>query len=140
MVVSKIQKQILRSISSAQVASDAAKGIRWNSEECPTRSEWYRGYDAKLLSIIRAIKMIDSNPPCGITYYVVEADDQNGYPSVIVYFTVKIHSKMQISFHTPYNKAKPLMRWIGKGSPCRWDKRRGGSREDSKQIIKEFGL
>lgn len=118
----KAQKQIVRAIVMAQACSDAAK--HRNAQiylksfgRCP------KDYDFKAQMIVRALKLIDSNPPMGIHYWLSKERDQNRYPSILVYFDIKVEdTRYQISFHTPLRKAGELKKWVGKGRPTHWRK------------------
>lgn len=142
--LTKVQKQILRAIVEAQQRSDRAKSTFWYSEEVVRGVNWgphHKAYDDKLMYIIRAIKMIDKTPPFGVTYWLTTEDDQNGFPSVVSYFRIRRpEGNFQVSFHTPWHLADPLMPWIGKGSKTRWNGRIGGSRIDAKELKVVFDL
>lgn len=139
MKLSKNQKAILRLIIAAQTASDAAKVWR-NPEIDPPRFPrdthyWERRYRCKTDVIGRAIKEINGSHPMGINYWVEIRPDQNGFPSVVVLFDVKVDGiRRQISFHTPYGKAQKLLPYVGKGRPTRWNGIIGGSRDDAKAL------
>lgn len=139
MKLSKNQKAILRLIIAAQTASDAAKVFR-NPEIDPPRFPrdthyWERRYRCKADVIVRAIKEINGSRPMGINYWVEIRPDQNGFPSVVVLFDVKVDGiRRQISFHTPYGKAQKLLPYVGKGRPTRWNGIIGGSRDDAKAL------
>lgn len=128
-------RMIAKAIIQAQIASDAGKG-QHDSYGYHDTSHMYRGprylkYDLKVTMILRAINLIDSNKTY-FRYYVEKVPDQNGYSSVLVYFQYKHPKKsigtIQISFHSPLNKAGELKRYIGKGTPMRWDHQIGGSK------------
>lgn len=123
---------ILSLICDAQIASDSGKGI----EDIPVRTNsndkaLEAGYKKKEHYILAALKAIDKHPPCGINYYVQRTGDQNGYPSVLVYFDIKLDGqRLQVSFHNPYNRtSQELDNYIGKGRPTRWTGEIGGSRK-----------
>ena len=133
------QKSVLRLIIAAQTASDAAKVYRHPEIEPPIfpRDDhyWQQQYRCKPDVIIRAIKEIDGSRPMGINYWVEIQPDQNGFPSVVILFDVKVDgTRRQVSFHTPYGKAEKLLPYIGKGRPTRWNGILGGSREDAKAL------
>lgn len=93
------QRGIIYNIISAQIASDAGKGI-YDIHFNKIAAE--RGYNAKEHYIVDAVKGIDSIPYCGINYYLVKKDDQHNNPSIISYFTIKAGGNTyQVSFHTP---------------------------------------
>lgn len=139
MKLSKNQKSVLRLIIAAQTASDAAKVFR-NPEIDPPRFPrnthyWDQRYRCKADVIVRAIKEINGTQPMGINYWVELRPDQNGFPSVVVLFDVKVDgTRRQISFHTPYGKAQKLLPYVGKGRPTRWNGIIGGSRDDAKAL------
>lgn len=88
------------------------------------------GYGLKQALIIRALRMIDTNPLMGISYWVEYAPDQNGFNSVLVYFEWKEDNRrFQVSFHNPARKAGELFKWVGKGRQTHWNHKMGGSRE-----------
>ena len=126
------RKAVFRAILMAQDASDAGKGHRrygaayypgWNNARV-------MGYSLKQAMIIRALRMIDTSPPMGISYWVEYAPDQNGFDSVLVYFEWKEdRRRFQVSFHNPARKAGDLLQWVGKGRQTHWNHKMGGSRE-----------
>lgn len=134
--------KIIRAIIMAQIASDAGKGEYGDGGRCRgDRLAKYRGYAAKPHYIAAAIKMINTTPRCGINYYCTTAPDQNGYPSVLVYFDIRWEGhRYQLSFHNPPQHSGLLRQYIGKGRPTRWNKWRGGSRADARTLIEIFGL
>ena len=141
--LTKVQRQILRSIVEAQRLSDRAKCVIWYDDMVvnPDRTPVCKAYKSKLTHIVRAIKMLNKTPRFGVSYYVSEDYDQNGYPSVIVYFRIcRPEGHFQISFHTPLRKAGSLMPYVGKGSTTRWNKVLGGSRNDAHQLKEIFDL
>lgn len=114
---------IIRQICLAQIASDAGKGLNrvsMREDHGPHRN----GYDDKIKFIVNAITAINSRRNNkSIWYYCTECDDQNGYPSVLVYFSVKVDGKRyQISFHNPWNRSSELIPFIGKGTVMRWNR------------------
>jgi hypothetical protein len=145
--IRKKHRMIAKAIVQAQIASDAGKNIQssygFRAHGHMYRSPEYFGYDMKADMILRAIKLIDSTKTY-FRYYVVKAKDQNGYPSIIAYFQYKHPKKsigtMQISFHTPINKAGELKDYIGKGTPMRWDKQIGGSQKAYDILAETFYL
>lgn len=137
--MTKLQKLICINIVAAQIASDAGKGIydidfnHLNIKSFKMAEKF--AYDVKPGFILKAIEIINSNPQCGINYYVSADEDQNGYDSVIVYFDIKINDeRFQVSFHTPLNKADDLIRLVGTGRKTRW-RRIVGSRESCQKLI-----
>ena len=135
-------EKIIRAIVMAQISSDSGKGQYGEGGRCRgDRLAKYKGYAAKPYYIAAAIKMINTTPRCSINYYVTEEYDQNGYPSVLVYFDIRWEGhRYQISFHTPPRQAALLRPYIGKGRVTRWNKMRGGSRADARTLIEIFGL
>ena len=142
--LTKVQRQILRAIVEAQQRSDFAKYQPWYFDEAvtnPNCGPHRTAYDDKLDYIVRALKMLDKTPPFGVSYWLSIEDDQNGFPSVVTLFRIRRpEGNFQVSFHTPWHLADPLMSWIGKGSKTRWNKRIGGSRADAKELKVVFDL
>lgn len=104
-------KVIIKNIILAQVASDAGKGIYELYKKTPpslkkeVKTAEHFKYRRKDVYIQNAIKIINTTPRCGINYWCIKALDQNGYPSVITYFDIKVNEqRYQVSFHSPYNK------------------------------------
>lgn len=132
---------ILKNILLAQIASDGGKGIEELIETSASKKEKYArkmAYNKKEEYILQAIRTIRRSKT-DVNYYVEEKGDQNGYPSIIVYFDFKINNKRkQVSFHTPYNKASTELYLLkGSGRKTRWSKNIGGSREACFEI-KEY--
>lgn len=134
------QRKILLLIAKAQAYSNAAKD---NYEKLSklqerlgcfdmTRSENYAGKD-KALAL--AIKIINSTPRCGVYYFIERKDDQNGYPSNVIYFSFKLWGeRTQISFHNFNGK---ITKMAGKGRPCHWEYENGG--DVSRRILEFLG-
>ena len=147
MIRFSVYKETLRAIVMAQAASDFGKG-RYPNPSQKLRPRRWKGarkmaYAIKAQEIVRALKMIDSNPPMGINYYVTIAKDQNGKESIITFFDIKLpDDKLQISFHTPSNsqESEQLSKWIGKGRKTRWSARHGGSRSCAERLTQRFCL
>ena len=142
-----VYKECLRAIVMAQAASDFGKGRYENPSQRLRPRRWKGaqklGYSLKVLEIVRALKMIDSNEPMGINYYVTIDDDQNGNKSIVTIFDIKLPGdRLQISFHSPKSNpdSKLLMKWVGKGRKTRWKARHGGSRSCAERLIKRFCL
>ena len=138
-----IKLQILRHIALAQICSDSGKGIRPEGslrDLSGSLMAYRNGYDEKVNHIVSAIKLINKIPPCGILYRAEKALDQNGYESILVYFNISknvvpfINKRHQVSFHTPYGKAKELFPYINKGGKTRWTHNLGESKWFSSQI------
>jgi hypothetical protein len=137
--INNINKMIAKAIIDCQISSDAGKRIS-SIEDVRARGARYKGYQLKVVFILRAIKLINSSKSA-FRYYVTETDDQNGYPSIIVYFTTKVDGeKIQMSFHTPLNKAKELLPYVGKGTTTYWDRKKGGSRDGAELLAKLYGI
>lgn len=123
-----IKKKIIKNIIKAQYSSNAGKFIYDKDVPRACREAVHERYDVKAQYIFNAIRLITTNPPCGINFYCEKTPDQNGYQSVIVYFETKVNGeRLQVSFHTPYSKADLLYPYIGKGRKTRWNKQIGGS-------------
>ena len=127
-MLNNIQKNIIKYIILAQIASDGGKGIKTLQTFKKAKEAFLKGYAVKDKYILTAIKIIDSTPRCGINYFVKEASDQNGYASLIIYFDLKINEKRyQISFHSPKNRTL-LNQNKNKGRKTRWTGEVSGSR------------
>ncbi len=135
-------RQIARAIVMAQMSSDSGKDIHWNDGTPVQSSGGQLKYHIKLPEIIRALRMIDNTKNTAWRYYVESAPDQNGYPSIVVYFEMKCADghRMQISFHNPARQSRALERWIGKGRKTRWNHQIGGSRADARLLVELFEL
>ena len=121
-------KYALREIALSQVASDAGKGIRTNLSPIGSRPTQRKRYVTKVMHQENAIKALSRMPRCGVNYYVERKEDQNGYPSILVYFDIAAgvignEERLQISFHNPVGRAESLANYVGKGRKCRWDKK-----------------
>jgi hypothetical protein len=135
-------RQIARAIVMAQMSSDAGKKIYWDDRTPVQSAGGQLKYRIKLPEIIRALRMIDNAKSTAWRYYVESTPDQNGYPSVLVYFEMKCADgrRVQISFHNPANQSQALARWIGKGRKTRWNRQIGGSRADARLLVELFEL
>lgn len=139
-----INMLIAKAICQAQIASDAGKRqytispMKNRADASATRYK----YRVKEDFILSALRMIKSSHRSLFSYYCVEEADQNGYPSVIVYFDCKLPGgRCQVSFHTPLNKASnELVKLCGSGRKTRWNKEIGGSRVACQAMIDYFGL
>lgn len=139
-----LPREILRHILVAQRCSDSAKGVTTTLAEYPELSipgaasqhGWYAGKDE---AIEKALRLIDSAPYCGISYYAVRSLDQNGHKSNVIYFTIRLGGKRyQISFHNfkrsiRFAYAEPM-----RGMATHWDKKVGGSREAACRLAEEY--
>ena len=122
-----INYEIARNIILAQAASDSGK---YRDSIIETRGTTKMGYAVKPIYIKRAIDSINATRKCKFTYWVVKEGDQNGYPSVLVYFEFRMGKEVgQVSFHNPVNSADILYKYIGKGTPTEWNRKPGGSSE-----------
>lgn len=127
-------KLIAMEVCRAQAASDKGKDIA----DLTFKGTWDNsGYTAKNQHIINAIQLIKSAGKHNWYYFVNAENDQNGCPSVIVYFE---YGGYQISFHSPWRKAKDFIPLIGTGRKTEWNGVIGGSREACRQLIKEYHL
>lgn len=134
-----MKRRVIRCICDAQLASDINKRGEVTTHRC--REAQHMGYGNKPMYIQRALQLIDSCPRMGINYYVVAEGDQNGYPSVLVYFDIRENGKRyQISFHNPMGKAEMLIPYIGKGRKTRWNKEIGGSRNACNELSRLYNL
>lgn len=139
-----LEASIARLVCLAQDASDSGKyeqvlNFR-NTNNAVARKH---GYSVKTSYIMKAIKIINSNPRCGWNYYISgQTPDQNRYPSVIVYFEYKDDgNRYQVSFHTPWSLVPDNMTaQMTKGRQTRWNHQIGGSRRDCQRLIKRFDL
>lgn len=119
-MINNIQKNIIKNIILAQIASDSGKNIKTLTTFKGAQEAQKKGYAIKDVYILTAIKLINATPRCGINYYVEEKPDQNGYPSLIIYFEIKLNEKRyQISFHSPKNRTI-LLQNKNKGRKTRW--------------------
>lgn len=139
--MSNLEKEIARAIVRAQMASDRGKGIsELDGSTRLSRGAKKLGYELKPGYIVTAIKLIQHNPRGKFNYYVVEAPDQNRYPSVLVYFDCRLPTgRVQVSFHTPRGRADLLEPYIGSGRRTRWCKS-GCSREACKLLTEYYNL
>ena len=106
----------------AQIASDSGKGIHFLPDDF-AGWEARTGYARKEQHILNAIRLIASNRTRYL-FWCEEAPDQNGYPSIITYFSYRgENGRMQISFHSPQRGDNPLRGWIGKGTRMHWNRK-----------------
>lgn len=131
-------KSIIKNIILAQIASDSGKGIKTLPDFTGAREAIAEGYNKKDYYIASAIVLINSTPRSGINYYVEEKPDQNGYPSLVIYFDIKLNGKRyQISFHSPKNRTT-LYHFCSKGRKTRWTKEIEGSRKACEELSAFF--
>ena len=89
------EKDIIKNIILAQIASDAGKGYDNVAQASfpiigkEVRKSMHFGYTIKDKYIQNAIELINATPRCSINYWCVKAPDQNGYDSIIAYFDIK---------------------------------------------------
>ena len=132
---------VIKAICKAQIASDAGKGIYTLS--CKNdKNAVNTAYLSKENYILQALGVLTKSEVTNINYWCEKAGDQNGYPSIIVYFDIKINNeRKQVSFHTPLNRASEnLLKYVSTGRKTRWDKKIGGSQDTCRQLIEEFNL
>lgn len=117
--MNKIDKKVINLVLEAQKASDKAKKAAHINE----RSFWYKQKDYRLVEAIRTLEGVQSSR---ISWKVEHKPDQNGHPSIIVYFEFKLNSKQyQFSFHNfnwrkfPVEKGKKTIQWNGQIGGCR---------------------
>ena len=132
---------VIKAICKAQIASDAGKGIY--ALTCKNdKNAVNTAYLSKENYILQALGVLTKSKITNINYWCEKAGDQNGYPSIIVYFDIKINNeRKQVSFHTPLNRASGnLLKYVSTGRKTRWDKKIGGSQDTCRQLIEEFNL
>ena len=134
--------RIARLVILAQDASDAGKGIDALDLHISKRYTQRKGYAAKNVYILAAIKSIANSKPCGWNFYVEPfRPDQNGCESVISYFQYKMDGvRYEVSFHTPVDQAAGLKPFFGKGRKTHWNGVAGGSRADCQTLADIFCL
>lgn len=128
-----LNKMIARAIIAAQLCSDGGKYDVFLLEEIQSNTTsdfwqkcWNKEYDQKLFWIARAIQMINCSKS-GFRYHLVKTGDQNGYPSILVYFEFKLDGvRHQVSFHTPMGQEVEKrihfdLKKIPSGRKTRWD-------------------
>lgn len=132
---------VIKAICKAQIASDAGKGV--HTLTCKNdKNAVNTAYLSKENYILQALGVLTKSKITNINYWCELTGDQNGYPSILVYFDIKINNKRkQVSFHTPLNRASDaLFRYVSTGRKTRWDKKIGGSQDACRQLIEEFNL
>lgn len=132
---------IIKAICKAQIASDAGKGIY--ALTCKhDKNAVNTAYLSKENYILQALGVLTKSKHTNINYWCEQTGDQNGYPSIIVYFDIKINNeRKQVSFHTPLNRAsETLLKYVSTGRKTRWDNKIGGSQDTCRQLIEEFNL
>lgn len=142
-----LNKMIARAIIAAQLCSDGGKRNRQLISQIRRLSEnyhfwdtqWIEGYSNKTYWLNRAIQMINCSKEQIYHYWIQDSPDQNGYPSVIVYFNFKLDGKRhQVSFHTPANQVTGMLKRNKTGRKTRWDNKTGGSRESCLLLFKTY--
>ena len=132
---------VIKAICKAQIASDAGKGIY--ALTCKNdKNAVNTAYLSKENYILQALGVLTKSKITNINYWCEKAGAQNGYPSILVYFDIKINNeRKQVSFHTPLNRASEnLLKYVSTGRKTRWDKKIGGSQDTCRQLIEEFNL
>lgn len=143
--------EVLRAIVMAQASSNYAK-IRksaWQRQQKyrlvnpkRVRSAKRMTYKLKIVEIVRALRMIDTNAPMGIYYYVKPATDLT-YPAILVIFDIELEDRYQISFHLPMTGRgvdnTAILPWVGKGRSTHIS-RKYGSRDCARILIDRFAL
>ena len=132
---------VIKAICKAQIASDAGKGI-YKLTCKKDKNAVNTAYLSKENYILQALGVLTKSKVTNINYWCEKAGDQNGCPSIIVYFDIKINNeRKQVSFHTPLNRASEnLLKYVSTGRKTRWDKKIGGSQDTCRQLIEEFNL
>lgn len=133
-----MNKQAIRRIVMAQVASDGGKGIVDLLDVMPERlmpsaqKAWGRGYAVKDKLLEQACAIVACHKDNDIHFFVTE--DEQGIAKFIVYFDVKIENKRwQVSFHSFSENWKKWTRSTA-ASRGHWDKR--NSRETCVELLK----
>ena len=132
---------VIKAICKAQIASDAGKGIY--ALTCKNdKNAVNTAYLSKENYILQALGVLTKSKLTNINYWCEKTGDQNGYPSIIVYFDIKINNeRKQVSFHTPLNRAsEKLLKYVSPGRKPRGDKKIGGSQDTCRHLIEEFNL
>lgn len=108
----KLHEAVAKYICLAQASSDAGKNIYNPIQEF---SGWEKalceqGYINKTHFILKAIDLINRSKDSGFCYYCEIKPDQNGWSSIITYFSFRLYGeRKQISFHTPYSMGHSLL-------------------------------
>lgn len=134
--------RIARLVLLAQDASDAGKGINTLDLNISKRYTQRKGYAAKNVYILAAIKTIANSKPCGWNFYVDPfKPDQNGNQSIITYFQYKLDGvRYEVSFHTPADQASGLKPFFSKGRKTHWNGVINGPRKDCQHLADIFSL
>ena len=132
---------VIKAICKAQIASDAGKGI-YKLACKKDKNAVNTAYLSKENYILQALGVLTKSKLTNINYWCEKTGDQNGCPSIIVYFDIKINNeRKQVSFHTPLNRAsETLLKYVSTGRKTRWDKKIGGSQDTCRQLIEKFNL
>lgn len=135
-------RMIAKAIVSAQTASDSGKGYICDYLSGHDNRISQKGYMTKVLFIKRALELCDGRQSTFRYYMTERTGDQNGHASYITYFSFyDLNGKRkQISFHTPISLAKPILKWVGKGTHMRWDRYLGGSAESCNVLSNMYNL
>ena len=83
---------VIKAICKAQIASDAGKGI-YKLTCKKDKNAVNTAYLSKENYILQALGVLTKSKVTNINYWCEKAGDQNGYPSIIVYFDIKINNE-----------------------------------------------
>ena len=132
--MTRIQKEILRNLLLAQIGSDAGKGI-YPYTNVPG---WERARQLKYMDkanrVEKAIRLINSCPPCGISYFAGVDECNKG----VLYFNLSkkatgLESWLQVSFHMPKLRKDSFLYGLFKrsaGKKTSWAGERGRDKEN----------
>lgn len=132
-----MNKQAIKRIVLAQVASDGGKYIRELVDEIngslkePAQKAWDRGYQIKDILLEQACKIVARHHDNDIRFFVTK--DKQGVAKFIVYFDIKINDKKwQASFHS---FSASWAKWEQVSVPSRghWDHK--DSRETCRKLL-----
>lgn len=102
----KYDQKIINLIIKAVKSNEQAHSLYSCFEEEAEEKKAF--YEAKEKAYSLAIKMLDGAKHSAIHYYKCATNDQNGYPSVLIYFQWKEAGKLfQFSFHKPLHGKAP---------------------------------
>lgn len=120
-----MNKQALKRIILAQIASDGGKGITYTLNSMPeylqaeAQKAWNAGYLAKDNLMLQACTIVARHHEKDIRFFVTE--DKEGVAKFIVYFDIYAKgTRWQVSFHS-FNKC--WKKWVKSSMPSRghWD-------------------
>ena len=83
---------VIKAICKAQIASDAGKGI-YKLACKKDKNAVNTAYLSKENYILQALGVLTKSKLTNINYWCEKTGDQNGCPSIIVYFDIKINNK-----------------------------------------------